>query len=262
MAVLYLDTEKGALSIRSRIKNGSIVRKYTPNITSLHAAAWSGLVRAKTKPDAVVIDTLTTLATTVRLDVVIDPRKVDGATDPWENRGLLTASQRDWGEMSDLIIRDLRMIRDNETEVPSVFVCHEGDREDPTTDIKKDGPDLNKMLLRDVYALSDLVVRIYLTDKTIKDKQDVVHPAGSRVLRIKANPASMAKCRFPDDVPEPDSPLIFDPTWEKLVDTYGGTIPERVLLYGPSGVGKTRFIGSMADYYAKQLEKKPNALLA
>ena len=248
--MLLCDTEGGSIVVRSRIKSGAIDLRSTKTYDALDQVVWA-VLRKQIKPSCIAIDTLTTFTTTTRLDMVIDPANVQPGS-LWAQRGRMTASQRDWGEMSDMTIRLLRMLRDwsDTNNVPSILVCHEGEREDPVTGLNKQGPDLNAMLLKDVYALTDMVLRLSLTQQDIKSKSGTTYPAGTRELRLAPNPSAMAKSRIPDDVPNP-SPIILDPTWEKLVDAFGGEIPPKITLYGASGVGKTRLLGSAADYYAK-----------
>jgi hypothetical protein len=251
--IYVCDTERGTKSIGGLIRSGRVFVEKTPRFDDVETAVWK-VLRGKIKPDLVVIDTLTTLATTARLDMVLDPAQAAGMS-LWDNRGKMTASQRDWGEMSDLINRLLRMVR--EYDVPSVFVCHEGEREDPVTGMKKEGPDLNNAILKDVYALTDCLIRLSLSQDDAKDKDGTLYKAGTRVLRLASSAQAMAKIRIADDLPNPPS-IIFEPTFTKFVEACGNEMPDNITLYGASGVGKTRFIGSAAAYF-ESLKTTPGA---
>ena len=241
--ILLLDTESGSLSVDHYVRSGDVDVRRCEKFKDVESAFWE-VQRGRIKPDLIAVDTLTTLATTTRHDIIVDPEQMGDAS-LWQHRGKLTAAQRDWGNMSDLINRLMRMIRS--LPVPTVFICHEGEREDPQYGINKLGPDLNASILRDVIAFSDALVRLSYSADAFKVGEKDYAP-GTRVLRLASNATAMAKVRVPEDVPQPPS-IVPDPTWTSFVAALGGVMPQKTTIYGSSGSGKTRLVGSVVEYF-------------
>ena len=253
--MIYIaDCEEGTASIGNLVASGDVVPVTCSKFAHVEDAFWRVKRGEVAGVDMFGWDTMTTMATTTRHDIIVDPEELGGAS-LWLHKGKLTAAQRDWGNMSDLMNRLARMIRS--LPIPTVFVCHEGEREDPQTGINKFGPDLNQAILRDVIAFSDAMVRLSIAPESFKAPDGKEYPAGTRVLRLASNGNAMAKVRVPEDVVVP--PIIADPDFTKLVAALG-FVPKKLTIYGASGVGKTRFLGSYVSYLKslniKSTEKK------
>ena len=251
--MIYIaDCEEGTASIANLVTSGEVQRHDCKQFSDVQEAFWKVKRGEVAGVDLFAWDTVTTMATTTRHDIVVAPDDL-GQSSLWDNRGKLTAAQRDWGSASDLINRLARMIR--ALPMPTIFVCHEGEREDPQTGIKKFGPDLNQAILRDVIAFSDAMLRLSIAPEAFKAPDGQDYPAGTRVLRLASNGNAMAKVRVPEDVTIP--PIIADPDFAKLVAALG-FVPKKLTIYGPSGAGKTRFVGSYVKYL-RSLNTKPLA---
>lgn len=233
MSVVLIDSERGARSVNHLVASGAVEVINANKFEDVENVVWQ-IIRNERKADGIIIDSITSLATTTRQDLIVDPAMMNNAS-LWQNRAKLTAAQRDWGNMSDLIGRLMRLLRDN-TNVPIIAICHEGEREDLTTGMDKKGPDLNAALLKEVIHFSDAVLRLSLLGATIEVEGQRYAP-GTRVLRLIGNEQCMAKVRIPGNMPQPPE-ILPDPTKARFLKVVG-EMPHAVALYGPSGAGKT-----------------------
>jgi hypothetical protein len=234
MQTLLVDVEGGAASVRDR-EGPNLRIEDAPDFPKVEEIFWR-IQRGYFTPDVVVIDTLTTMASTTRQDVVIDPKEIAGKS-IWQNREKVIPAQRDWGIMTDLIGRLLRMYR--QLPAVTVYVCHEREREDPMTGATKIGPDLNPALLQDVIAFSDVVAHLLILPEIEIDGH--VYPAGTRRLRIVPDQKYMAKARAPQGKAIP--PILLNPTLPQLLSL---GIGRKIVVYGFPSAGKTTFACSGA----------------
>lgn len=245
LTTLLVDTEESRQSVQDLIDARTVdwidARRFNA-VESAYRELWAKTIVA----DVVVVDTITTLATTTRQDLIIDPASSGGVAPLWDNRLNLKTKIGDWGDMSDLLNRMLRAYR----ELPqiTVFCCHEGERTDPTatTSIEKRGPDLNAAVLRDVIAWSDAVIRVSVLGQTIEVDGETYGPE-TRCLRLKPSASAMAKTRAALGRPYPE--ILFvretDNALRKL-EAALGYLPKKITLYGPSGAGKTTTATSLS----------------
>lgn len=234
MRVALIETERGEASVQHLIDKGLVTVYPCSTFKEVEQTYWS-IKRGDIKCDMVVIDTITTLATTTRQDVTLAE-----SADLWADRERVASQMRDWGKMSDLINRLMRLYRNLPQH--SIFICHEGEREDLQSESKKKGPDLNPAIYKDIIAFSDVIARVNLAGiefpKDPKNPDGEKWPIGTRVLRLKPSDEATAGARVPEGVNLPA--IIPDPTLGKIVEAFGGRLPRAITLYGVPKVGKTR----------------------
>lgn len=227
---ILIDTENGYESVADLIDAGTVERVHAPTYLDV-AKAIRDIRSGKIKGDVIVLDTLTSLATRTRRDMV---GEINDSVSVWENRNKLQSQQKDWGSMSDALGRMLLEF----TGLPQrlIVLSHEGMRDDGQGTEKK-APDLNAALLREVLAYSSGIVRLATLARPL-DYEGTVYPVHTRVLRTLGDENCIAKLHTTLSANAP--PLIFNPTWAKLVGALGST-PKTLAIYGSPGSGKTTF---------------------
>lgn len=254
MRTLLIDLEEGWLPLKSKIESGQIARYSCRVFDDMEKPFWA-LVRGEksikngdrevdlTDIGLVIIDSITSAATIAIDDATISPEKVWNSS-IWEQRENMIPDKREWGKMSRMMSRAMRYYRN--LPIPTIFIFAEDPRAIPKE------PDINPALVREVHSFADCMLYLFVSPMAIPGT-DV--QAGQRVMGFEPNATFLAKARFPDDV----KPIRFmtDPTLDKLQDAFGGGIPKKIILYGPPGVGKTKFSGSATkEIKALQLDER------
>jgi hypothetical protein len=258
---VLLATEKGWTSVKHLVDRGQVEVYSTPTFQALQDH-YNWIRSGQITGDVLALDSITDFATTVRQALVGDKAAPNG--DLWGSRMQLRATQAQWGDMSDIVIRLLRMIRGLTDEtmsegkiVPSrwkatVFICQDRQGiEDPMFPgaSKKRGPDLNAMLLRDVVQYADIIGRLSIAPTMgelpgagVLD-EPTVYPKDTRILRLRPTDEIVAGARAWEGIQIPEQ--LPNPTLDKLFDIYKGDLPPSILIYGPPKVGKTTLACSL-----------------
>jgi hypothetical protein len=263
LQTLLLDTEQGSITVRDLVKTewstvdgkrtsiernpkGHVTIEHTPDLKTLEDAYWR-IKRGQydPMPQVVVIDTLTALAGTHRHNVIF---KRTGITLSETNRVVdkmmqLGSSQADWGTASDNLIMILRQFRG--LPIVTIFNCHERLREDESNNKeKKLGPALNAMLLSDVLDFTDAGFRLSTID-TKTSVEGKFFEKGTRFLRMTQSENHFTKIRVAPGQPIPE--LLPDPSLWKVKDVMKDFFPNRFVIFGTRGAGKTRFAATFSD---------------
>jgi hypothetical protein len=236
MSIALLDCDNGYLSIKDLSDNGAVQVYSCKTFQDTENVFWAFYRGQLAKPSLVVVDTITALASKTRQDVVLDPAS-KGANTLWSLGEAAVASQREWGISGDLVVRLLRNIY--EMDIPSIFVAHEGERDDPMSGISKKAPDLQKMILSSVVCNADAIVRLKLSSLPIALPDGTIAPPGTRLLLLKPTGDSAVGVRAIRPLPE----YIVNPTLNDFVTVLGGIeyFPHNTLLFGAPKSGKTSF---------------------
>ncbi len=230
-----IDTEEGNLPVRHLPNVEIFLAKTQFDLEKALETIWS-------KPagyySRVVFDTISTASTTAMLNLSFDPSK-GRKISVWGQKADLQFTQADWGEMSKMLIYFTRNLFELPGSPTTVILCHEGEREHPIDGTKIASPDLNRMLLKDVYGLSDVVLRLGKVPQKI-DIDGVSYPAGTRILRLLDAPRYLIKERVSYGTKLPE--LFPNPTLTKYLNLFDPALrPRKILIYGGPGVGKTTF---------------------
>lgn len=234
--IALLDCDGGSGSIASWIKSGKV--QHFPAATFQDAEkAFFEVLKNRNEYSRFVVDAWTRLSALTLSAVIVSPEK-RASKSIWNMRDELKVQRQHWLEMSNMMLDFLNNIQHGLHPIPVVIICHEGERESPTDGTTMYGPDLNRALIRGTYEMSDCVVRIGRApqDVTIDGKK---YPRGTRVLRTEDTAQYMAKMRADVDGPKVPA-LIAEPTFSKFLDLVQPPLT-KILLYGPSGAGKTTF---------------------
>lgn len=228
--VALIDTEQGTDSVSNLIQQGTVVVYPARSLSDL-GKAFQLIRKTVDDYDRIVVDTTTTLSTSINNELL-----TKGGTMLWANRGAgMSLTQQQWGEMSSRMILFFRDLQ--ELPLPVILVCHEGIRENPYDGIEVHAPDINKMVLKELYGMNDAIIRLgKLPSKTNIGGTD--YPLGTRVLRLQDSPQFMAKGR--DALPYQRPELLANPTLASFLKVCNPE-PRKIVLYGPPGVGKTVF---------------------
>jgi hypothetical protein len=264
---LVIDTENGSITIRDLVARefrtdekgvrvetpgpnpkGYVTVEHAPTLKLVEQAFWR-IRRGEyaPAPRVVVIDSTTALNGTHRHAVIFKRTGFDPSTTSIaDNMMKLGSEQRDWGTASDNQIMIYRQFRG--LPLLTIFTCHERMREDESNKTMKTGPALNAMLLSDMLDFTDDAFRISSTDA----KQSIdgkIHEAGTRFLRMGHSEQFFTKLRCSPELMKQVSanPLMTDPDLWKVRSLLGDFFPNRIVIFGPRGAGKTRFAASFAD---------------
>lgn len=230
--IALIDTEEGFASVANLIDEGK-VELFPANSFEKADAAVAKIFKDADKYSRVVLDPVTTMATTLNNTLTLKGSNVVGGI--WEKRNSLRIAQDQWGQMSTMVILLTRTLYELPCQV--VLTCHEGTRENPFDGIEMHAPDLNRMILKDLYGYCDAIVRLgKMPQKGVIDGKDV--PAGTRVLRLQDSPQYMAKGR--DTLPYSRPELLANPSMSSFLSVCKPS-PRKIVVYGPPGVGKTVF---------------------
>lgn len=252
---LLLDTESGYTSVLDEIDAGLVVRRKINSYNDADAAVWELLRAAKdTLPRAVGMDSFTTLADRSIEEIKFPMSKTQNAGAVWLEVGQkdgFTASQPEWGKLSSALFRFCWNMEtfSNENEIPFFLTCGEELREDGPRGAKMFGPDVSPKVRGFILHYADTIGRLGILPGPGKmkdlDGKEKDFPAGTRCLRLAPNADFHAKCRvrrsrwesgkFLDVLPNPTIPRLAE---------NAGLMPNRVLIYGAAGTGKTTFICS------------------
>lgn len=230
--IALIDTEEGSASVSNRIASGAVELFPAPNFDAAEKA-FIAISKRVDEFDTIVVDTMTTLAGTTIQDLAL---RGGSRSDLWSKREAMGASQQQWGQMSSLLILFTRNLYDmGNRSKRIVLVCHEGSRDDPYEGIEMHAPDLNKMLLKDLYGMCDAIVRLGKLPQKAKIG-DVECAPGTRILRLQDSPKYMAKGRDVIESPRPE--LLANPTMSSFLAVCNPS-PRKIVLYGSPGSGKT-----------------------
>lgn len=241
--ILHFDCDRGTghHSVSDLVQAGVVVSYPARSFLEAEQVFWA-LYRANNQipdgtgtpftPDLVVVDTITKLAETTRQDTVLDPSK-KGLSTIWDLGEAAVASKREWGIAGDRIVRLLRNIL--ELPIPSIFVAHQGDRDDPMSNTVKKVPDLQGMVLKNVIADTDAIVRLQASPVPVALPDGRVYPDGTRQLLLRATGDSAVGVRSPYPLP----PFLLEPTLADFINVLHGTLPHNTLLFGAPKIGKT-----------------------
>jgi hypothetical protein len=240
--VIHMDSERGAGSIKDLIAAGRVDSYDCSTFEKAENVYWA-IVHGRIKGDLVVMDTVSTLVDRHVRDSTLDPDLVKPASGKtwWSQRKLMRTSQDVWGIVNFGVLNLLTGIR--ELPIPSIFLVHETERDDPTADgeVTRHLPGLPPKILKTVMAISDLSLRLYKTPIGFTDpKTGKPHPANTRMLQIENTASAYTGVRL---TPEADAALpdyIVEPTLEKLAIAIG-SLPKALTVYGFPKVGKTVF---------------------
>lgn len=237
MAILLADCDtSGHRSVIDLQRAGAIDVRVCKSFADLEGVFW-GLYRGEIPmPELLVIDSITALASKTKQDVVLDP-SLKGSTQIWSAQASLTANQKQWGVTGDVIIRLLRNFR--ELDCPAIFIAHEGTREDTMSGYDKFVPDLQRMILADIIAQADAILRLRALPTAITYSDGTVVPRGARQLLLKPTAESAVGLR--DYLPNcPD--FLIEPTLADFAALFGENgFPHNTIVYGPPKIGKTTF---------------------
>lgn len=249
---LLIETEKGQRSVLNYINSGQITLAKAPTFKATEKIIWDILNAVQINPttgvpkfpergpSAIILDSVSALNSVTIQDIVMENPK-----GLWDNRAKLQASQPTWGMLGGLVTRLMRTAR--ALNIPLIITAAEQEREDKVSGLVTHFPALNPQVLTDLVYNSDTVLRVYRT-------------AGKRVVRCQPDDHYYAKIRVPDNLPPApdyianDDPNSWAPVIKKLNSTTGGLFAPMdesgelspVLLYGMSGVGKTRLAVELA----------------
>lgn len=235
--VLLLDCDvSGHRSVLDYVKAGKIVAYPCKSFQDTETVFWALYRRQIPLPKLIIVDTITALAEKTRQDVVLDPEK-KGATGIWELGDAVVANKREWGIAGDYVNRLLRNIV--ELDIPSIFVAHEGERDDVMSGVAKMTPNLQKMILGNVVANADAIVRLRPSPLPLVDAAGNTFPPGTRQLLLRPTGDSSVGVRAVRPLPE----YLIEPTLEDFAQALGGWeyFPHNLLVYGPPKTGKTTF---------------------
>ena len=113
----------------------------------------------------------------------------------------------------------------------------------------KVAPDAQGMVLSNLICNADAIIRLKRTMLPLQIGE-TIYPAGTRQLLIAEGPSSV-DCAIGGRAWPPLPEYILEPTLEKFIAAYHGTLAHNIVLYGAPKVGKTTF-ATGADRY-KQL---------
>jgi hypothetical protein len=239
MKVALLDTERGAFRSVSKAINEGRVEVFEVSGTDSLAKAYNAIAKNTKEFDRIVLDTAGTLATSLNNEMLLR-----GGQRLWTNpSAMLSPTQQQWGIMSTRFILALRDLQ--ELGLPVITTCHEGERENPYEGITMHGPDLNRMLLKELYGMSDFIFRIGKLSAKAVIANETLAP-GTRVLRMIDSPQYIAKGAEPVG-----TELLAHPTFASIMEVWDKVCqldnPElksragspRIVIYGPPGAGKT-----------------------
>jgi hypothetical protein len=237
MAIMLLDCDvSGHLSVLDLVQAGQVQAFPCKTFQDTENIFWAIYRNQLPKPDMIIVDTITALASKTRMDVVLDPAS-KGSQTLWNLGEAAVASQREWGICGDLVVRLLRNIF--ELDIPSIFIAHEGERSDPMSGIDKKSPDLQKAILGPVVSVADAIVRLKSSSLPLAGAGGVIHPPGTRQLMLNPTGDSAVGVRSIRKLPD----YLINPVLGDLAAALGGWEywPHNTLLFGPPKVGKTTF---------------------
>lgn len=259
---LLLDTEDGSITVRdltARVLRysggkwseepghnpaGHVTVAHTPDLKAMETMFWR-IRRGEITPapQVVVIDSLTALAGTHRHKVIFQRTGINiESSSIADNMLKLGSEQRDWGTASDNLIMLLRQFRG--LPLVTIFNCHERDREDESSKTKKTGPALNAMLLADVLDFTDDAFRLTAAETDLAINS-IRFKRGTRFLRMAQSESHFTKIRVAPNQAVPE--LLDDPSLWKVKEVLKDFFPNRFVIFGPRGAGKTRFSCTLSD---------------
>lgn len=210
------------------------------------------LVEHITGADLVVIDTLTSLANTIRADAKFENSE---GRSLWEYRKKWLEGDKNYLNVYDMaekmIMRRLKNLRNKGARI--IVLCHEAEKNDETTMTKKRGPDLNDAFYGKLMSASSDVFRLYATyyDETDIATGKVIIPAETRILQLRRTEEVIAKVHVTMDKASTIKSKMLFPTLPKLY-AHLGKKPSFLTIYGSPGVGKSTFaLSEYAMQYTK-----------
>jgi hypothetical protein len=240
--IALFDSEEGHSPVESLIESGKVELFHTRTPGEVDRA-WSTVLKHPENYHRVVLDTATQTVSKLIEEVLLGP---GGRTLNWAEKFNLHMNKDKWGQVSSHGRLLVSTLFDSGIPFQVALLCHEASRTDPTTEIEMFGPSLPPKVLGSIYGLSDAIVRLARAGQQTKIGEEK-YPAGTRILRLQDNAKYMAKGR--DTLPYQRPELLALPTVTDLHtnNAYSAFLavckphPRRVVVYGPSGVGKTVF---------------------
>lgn len=238
MSAPYLSIDAditGHRSVMDLIESGQLVAYPVKTFEEAENVYWAIYYGKIEMPSILLLDTINRLTTNTRLDVVLDPSLKGQKTITQLGEAGVT-SKREYGIVGDKITRLLRNIM--ELPIPSIFLAHEGQRDDMMSNTDKITLDLQTMILKNVTTGMDAILRLRPTPIPI-EHNGVIWPAGSRQLLLAPTNDSAVGIRTHLDLP----PFLMDPTLDDFVAAIGGWqyFPHTMIVFGPPKIGKTCF---------------------
>ena len=254
---LYYDAERSYLSVahlvRSEDNPAGLVLRHRINRLQDLTQSFTKLVEGKLLSEAeiqglraIVIDTVDRLAARARRELAAGTTNMK--QDIWTIRDKITPSQRDWGEMSDLLARTFENFASwcEDQQIPLILLCHEAMKEDEVTKEVKGGPALNDMLLKEVRDNSDYLWRVWREERevTVDGKK---YPKNTHFARLSTSEKKMTKVRIPPNYSAKLVDQYPNPTLPEIFSLLGPFTPNVLTIFGPSGAGKTTLANSLSD---------------
>jgi hypothetical protein len=236
MAIYLLDADLGGTdSIETEIEAGV---EYIP-IGSFpeYEDAVRKLLPKVGPDDLVILDTISSLANTVRGDAKLG---TDTTVDLWEKRSKYTADPQYltvYELAAQLIMRRLKNLRSRGARI--ITTCHEDEHRDEISMTKKRAPGLNEAFYKALMAATSDVfpLSVQLEDK-YNNAGEIAMKAGTRILNLRMSEDYVTKHHVPRARSEALPKGIKDPTLPKLYEVLGKR-PSWLCIYGPPGVGKS-----------------------
>jgi hypothetical protein len=247
---LLIDLERGTDSIQGRIASGDVIWFPANGHDDVERAFWalkkgkpldgckqqSGEVYEADLTDVALmaLDSTAAWVNNTFLDIGFKEAYTAGKT-TWSLVDEFGDARHMYNKTTNLVKQVYRYIRS--LDIPTIFTAGEDTKETPLR------VSMNPALQETFEYLTDALLHMMKAPQDIKWAGGVI-PEGTRMIGCADNSVYRAKGRFPENI-EPVPFIYPDPTIEDIKRTFGGTIPKRIVVYGPAGVGKTRFATSL-----------------
>lgn len=252
---LLLDADGSEEVVHSLIESGKLAYVRIKSFDDLEDYFFKEIVAKKRHFKMVIIDSISALSLKTRLHLTTDTSKrsnstlvkENGLVRLWPNREAITTDQREYGQMAELISRliiyfenvaDTVVIIGHEAEEYKSEDAPAGSTQRIRTATGRNIPNLTPALWKFAEPLVGVLGR-YGKALSRFEYNGVKYTAGTRILRLQESSEYVAKCRVRDTLPQAPE-LVVNPTMNDLIKICGG-LPERVMLYGAPGSGKTTF---------------------
>ena len=176
--VILLDTEAGSDSVANLIESGQVTRYDCSSFELFEKTYWA-LNYGQIKGDLVVVDTVSSIVNRFVLDTTLDPKDLNPQAGKtiWSLRDKMRQNQDIWNRVNYGMTYVLTGLRN--LPIPTIFLIHERERDDPTLMEEGDAgkrnmPALPPKILLNVMAGSDVVLRMFRTPR----------PAASAMVRM------------------------------------------------------------------------------
>lgn len=237
----------GTESVQDLIDAGKVKHITLPSFPAFDLAC-NDLVKAVTPEDVVILDTISTLANTMRGDFRLG---VEESNDLWGKRNLYFGGDKNfltqYEAAEKMIMRRLKNLRARGCRI--VTIVHEDEQVDQITMTKKRAPQLNQAFYGSLMAHSTDVFRLSMFFEDVKGNDGkLLYKSGTRVLYLQSAEGPeghVTKYHVTRDVADALPKGIIDPTMSKLIATLKKK-PGWLVIYGAPGLGKTTLACSEA----------------